>query len=65
MGLTEMTKTQTQMDLLANAIEAAQELIKGRYFSATEVAKDTGLSLERSEKIVEALQVFRAINPIL
>jgi hypothetical protein len=63
MKLTEMTKTQTQMNLLADAIKAAQDLIDGRYFSASEVAKDTGLSLDRSEQIVKALQVLRAINP--
>jgi diacylglycerol kinase len=63
MGLTEMTKAQTQMDLLACAIEAIQDLIDGRYFTAAEVAKDTGLSIERSEQIVKALQVLRAIDP--
>jgi hypothetical protein len=63
MGLTEMTKTQTQRKLLADAINAAQDLIDGRYFSASEVAKDTGLSVERSEQIVKALQVLRAIDP--
>jgi hypothetical protein len=63
MGLTEMTKTQTQMDLLACAIEAAQDLIDGRYFSTSEVAKDTGLPLDRCEQIVKYLQVLRAINP--
>jgi diacylglycerol kinase len=63
MRLTEMMTSQTQIDLLANAIEAAQDLIDGRYFTASEVAKDTGLPVDRCEQIVKALQVLRAIDP--
>jgi len=62
MKLVELTGTKTQMELLASAIEAAQDLIDGRYFSASEVVKDTGLPYDRALQIVEALQILRAID---
>ena len=64
MRLSDLLSSPSQKALLVDAIEAAQDLIDGRYFAPSEVAKDTGLSLERSEQIVRALQVLRAIDAI-
>lgn len=62
MKLSQLLSSPSQKALLINAIEAAQDLIKGRYFASSEVVKDTGLSQERAEKIIRALQVLRAIE---
>lgn len=62
MTLAELLCSPSQKIVFAEAIKAVQMLIDGRYLDASEIAYDTGLSMEQAEQIVRSLRVLREID---